>query len=231
MAPTINFRPGGTGPGAADLAEARDRAARRYRGCARFDRFYVAGKLRHDPVYADMLARAGDGFGRVLDAGCGRGQLGVLLLEAGAAETVLGLDWNAAHLDQARQAATGLPFRAERRDLAQAADLPAADTVFLIDVLYQLDTAAQEALLLSACRSARSLIVVRTADTARGLRSAITQGLEVLGRRVWPHAGACVNPRPISDLKEILSASGFGVTETPCWRGTPFANTLLVGRR
>jgi SAM-dependent methyltransferase len=231
MAQTMNFLPGGIGRGVADLAEARPRAARRYRGCARFDRFYVAGKLRHDPIYADVLAQAGDGFGHVLDAGCGHGQLGVLLLEAGAAETVLGLDWNATHLDQAQQAARGLRFRVERRDLEQAADLPAADTVFLIDVLYQLDTPAQDALLLSACRSARSRVVVRAPDIAAGARSAITRGLEVLGRRVWPHAGARVNPRPIGDLIGTMAAAGFAVTEARCWRGTPFSNRLLIGRR
>nr|WP_294508786.1 class I SAM-dependent methyltransferase [uncultured Rhodopila sp.] len=228
MAPTMSFQSGGA---AAAFAQARSRAAQRYRDCPRFDRFYLTGKLRHDPVYADVFALAGDGFGHVLDAGCGRGQLGVLLLEAGAAETVLALDWNAAHLDQARDAAHGLPFRAERRDLAHAADLPAADTVFLIDILYQLDTAAQDALLLSACRSARSRVVVRTPDTAAGLRSAITRSLEVLGRRVWPHAGARVNPRPMGDLAATMSAAGFAVTESPCWRGTPFANRLLVARR
>jgi SAM-dependent methyltransferase len=231
MAQTMIVLPGGSGRNAADIAEARDRAARRYHGCARFDRFYIAGKLRHDPVYADVLARAGGGFGHVIDAGCGRGQLGVLLLEAGTAEKVLGLDWNAAHLDQARQAANGLPFRAERRDLAQAPDLPAADTVFLIDILYQLDTSAQDALLSSACRSARSRVVVRAPDIGAGVRSAISKGLEVLGRRVWPHAGMHVNPRPIGDLAETLSAAGFAVTEAPCWRGTPFANRLVVGQR
>jgi SAM-dependent methyltransferase len=231
MAQTMNVLPGGTGPNNADAAEARFRAVRRYHDCARFDRFYVAGKLRHDPVYADVLARAGGGFGHVIDAGCGRGQLGVLLLEAGAAETVLGLDWNAAHVKQARQAANGLAFRAERRNLARAPGLPAADTVFLIDLLYQLDTAAQDALLMSACRSARSRVVVRAPDIAAGVRSAISRGLEVAGRRVWPHAGAHVNPRPIGDLAETLSAAGFTVTEAACWRGTPFANRLVVGQR
>jgi SAM-dependent methyltransferase len=227
----MDFQSQGTGWDAVDIAEARSRAARRYRGCARFDRFYVAGKLRRDPIYADVLARAGGGFGHVLDVGCGRGQLGVLLLEARAADTVLGLDWNAAHLDQARQAAKGLPFRVERHDLAQAAVLPPTDTVFLIDVLYQLDTPAQNALLLSACRAARSRVMVRAPDTAAGVRSVITRGLEVLGRPLWPNAGARVNPRPIGGLVEIMAGEGFAVTEAPCWRGTPFANRLLVGER
>lgn len=124
------------------------RAADRYRAAGRFGRHYVSAKLRRDPVYADLLALAGDaGFGDVADVGCGRGQLGVALLEAGAARSVLGLDWNPAHLRQAQRAASGLAFRAVVQDLGCDAALPAADTVVLIDVLYQLDDAAQAALL------------------------------------------------------------------------------------
>ena len=39
------------------LAAARMRAARRYRGSGHFGRRYVAGKLRYDPLYADLLER------------------------------------------------------------------------------------------------------------------------------------------------------------------------------
>ena len=39
------------------LAAARMRAARRYRGSGLFGRRYVAGKLRYDPLYADLLER------------------------------------------------------------------------------------------------------------------------------------------------------------------------------
>ena len=208
------------------------RAADRYRAAGRFGRHYVSAKLRRDPVYADLLALAGDaGFGDVADVGCGRGQLGVALLEAGAARSVLGLDWNPAHLRQAQRAASGLAFRAVVQDLGCDAALPAADTVVLIDVLYQLDDAAQAALLDSAARAARRCVLVRTADPARGLRSAITRVLEVLFRRVWPHAGARVNALPPAQLAARLEAAGFAVTAAPCWRGTPFANVLLVARR
>jgi hypothetical protein len=72
---------------------------------------------------------------------------------------------------------------------------------------------------------------VRTADPSHGLRSAITRGLEVLFRRVWPHAGARVNALPVVQLAARLQEAGFAVTAAPCWRGTPFANVLLVARR
>jgi SAM-dependent methyltransferase len=207
------------------------RTARRYRGGGRFDRFYVRGKLRHDPVYPDLLARSVRGCGNVIDVGCGRGQLGLFLLEVGAASAVLGLDRNPTHLEQARRAAQGLAFRVALRDLASDQSLPDADTVLLIDVLYQLDTCTQQRLLASAARAARRRVVIRTADPRRELRSAATRALEVLGRRVWPHAGAHVNARPIATLTPTLEAAGFDVSVAPCWRGTPFANVLIVANR
>jgi SAM-dependent methyltransferase len=232
MQPTTGLQPARpAGHGTADPTAALGRAVARYRDCGRFDRAYVAGKLRRDPVYAALLAESRNGFGRVLDVGCGRGQLGILLLEAGLATSVVGLDWNHAHLDQARRASSGLRLLAEHRDFAVAGGLPEADTVFLIDVLYQLDTQAQHALLDACVAAARFRVVIRTADPARGLRGLITQGLEVLGRRVWPHAGAHVNPMPVSALSDRLVAAGLEVTETACWSGTPFSNRLLVGRR
>jgi SAM-dependent methyltransferase len=207
------------------------RTAERYRAGNRFDRGYIKGKLRRDPVYADLLRSSDGGFGEVLDVGCGRGQLGVVLLEAGAASAVLGLDRNAAQLEQARDAARGLPLRVALCDLATDQTLPGADTVFLIDVLYQLDTPVQLALLASAAHSARERIVIRTADPKRGLRSATTRLLEVLGRRIWPHAGTHVNAQLIDSLTLLLRTGGFEVSVAPCWRGTPFANVLLTARR
>jgi hypothetical protein len=102
--------------------------------------------------------------------------------------------------------------------------------VLLVDVCYQLDTAAQMRLLRAAARAARSRILIRTADPARGLRSRGTRGLELLGRRFWPHSGAQVNARPLPDIAAVLQDAGFTTTQTPCWRGTPFANVLLIGR-
>ena len=215
-----------------DVDAVLGRVARRYAGGGRFTRHYVAGKLRGDPVHEAVLRRAGpDGYGDVLDLGCGRGQLGVALLEAGLARSVLGLDWNPAPLDAARRAAAGLAFRAEPRDVARPTPLPRADTVLLVDVLYQLAPAAQDALLREAARAARGRVLIRTLDPDRGWRSAFTLGLERLGRRVWPNSGAHVAPRPVPALLDVLAREGFAATVEPCWRGTPFANVLVVGRR
>jgi len=224
--------PADTSKSQPDFAATFERVAQRYRHCGRFARGYVAAKLRRDPVHHDLLALASnESFGDVVDIGCGRGQLAVALLEAGLARSVLGLDCHAGHLEQARRAATGLAFTAAMQDLAEAQSVPHADTVLLIDVLYQLESAAQMALLRATASAARGLILIRMLDPDRGMRSALTIGLERLMRRVSPHAGRHVDAVPVARIAATLSDAGFVVSITPCWQGTPFANVLVTARR
>ncbi len=209
-----------------------DRVVRRYASCGRSVKGYVRGKLRRDPVHADILALAGrEALGHVIDLGCGRGQLGVALLEAGFARSVLALDRADAPLAQARSAAIGLAFAANRIDLAEAPALPAADTVLLVDVLYQIDPAAQDRLLARIADAARRLVLIRTLDPARGLRSRLTLGFEQAVRLISPHSGLHVRPLPLARIATPLQAAGFTVAVAPCWRGTPFSNVLLTARR
>ena len=204
------------------------RTATRYANENRFTRRYVAAKLRRDPVHADVLALAArETFGAVADIGCGYGQLGAALLEAGLARSVLGIDRNMPHLDVARRA--GLSVRVQ--DLTRDQTIPTADTVLLIDVLYQLDTQAQDALIGEAARTAGTRVMIRTLDPGRGTRSMFSLAWERLCRPVWPHSGTYVNARPLDAIADRLTSAGFAVEIAPCWRGTPFANVLLIARR
>lgn len=217
---------------APEMGPALWRTGERYRDCGRFVHAYVRAKLRHDPINEDLLSLgSGERFGTVLDVGCGRGQLGIVLLKSGLASSVLGLDLNPRHLQHALQAARGLAFQAEQQDLSRDQALTVADTILMVDVLYQLEPASQRALLCAAATAARQRILIRTADPDRGLRSVITRMLELLGRRVWPHSGAHVNPPEVAVIDETLATAGFSIAEAPCWRGTPFANILLIARR
>jgi 2-polyprenyl-3-methyl-5-hydroxy-6-metoxy-1,4-benzoquinol methylase len=170
-------------------------------------------------------------LGEVVDLGCGRGQLGVALLLAGRARAVRGIDLPGRRLDQAAVAGAALGLSTTACDLAARPIVPAADTVLLIDVLYQMQTRSQLALLAAAAAAARGRVLVRTLDPARGLRSVLTVVLEHAWRRVSAQAGAMVNPRPLSELAGVLEAAGFAVSAAPCWRGTPFANVLLTAHR
>lgn len=213
------------------LAVSRAVAAR-YRDAPRFDRIFVSVKLRTDPLTGTLLALGRvEPFGEVADVGCGRGQFAIALLHAGIASSVTGLDWNTAQLGMARRAGDGLAFTAEARDLSQRSCALEVDTVLIADVLYQLDTPSQSALIAQAARSARSRIVIRTADPSRGWRSKLTRGLEIIGRRVWPNAGRHVNARPLGDLIGELDRAGFTASVVPCWKGTPFSNVVIDARR
>lgn len=203
--------------------------AARYRHCGRFARHYVAGKLKHDPLTRTLLA--GESFGSVLDLGCGRGQFGGLLLQAGLAGEVTGLDGNPRLLADARRALNGLPFHAVHRDLSRHAALPAVDTVLMVDVLYQLAPEAQGRLLAAACNAARRRLLIRMADPGAGLRGWFTDMAERLGRRVWPHAGQTVAAQPVSWTVRRVEAAGFRATCAPSRAGTPFSNVLMVATR
>jgi trans-aconitate methyltransferase len=215
---------------------ALSRTGRRYAACGLFTRYYVPAKLRFDPVHRDILMMAPPdagpcSFGDVIDLGCGPGQLGIALLEAGLARTVLAIDNRRSAIRDATRAGNGLTFTAEQRDLAQPFPLPRCDTVLLIDVLYQLASEHQARLLAHIENNAPRLILIRTPDPDRGARSRLTHAGEVLLRRVWPHAGATVNVPTPDALRSRLTQSGYNVTVRPCSRGTPFANLLLVARR
>jgi SAM-dependent methyltransferase len=215
-----------------EMAALLRRVAARYENAGRYGRTYVAMKLRQDPVHADIISLAArENLGDVVDIGCGRGQLAVALLEAGVAKSVVGLDWNASHLSQGQDAAAGLAFKTMLQDASSAQQIPDCDTVIMVDVLYQLRTEAQFALLRAAARAARERILIRTADPERGARSAFTRCLEILGQRILPNSGAHVNALRIATIGEKLAAEKFALAVAPCWRGTPFANVLLVARR
>jgi SAM-dependent methyltransferase len=207
------------------------RVAARYCGCGRFARHYVAGKLRHDPLTGSLLALgAAEAFGDVADLGCGRGQFAALLLEAGLARSVVGLEHSPTSLEQALRALHGLRFTGWPQDLAVDPTVPDADTVLILDVLYQLPTAAQARLLDAAARSSRRQVIVRTADPARGIRAWLTQGLELAARRVWPNSGALVNAQPVDWIAARLAGAGLSISIVPCRAGTPFNNVLLIAR-
>jgi SAM-dependent methyltransferase len=140
------------------------RVAARYRGCGRFATHYVTGKLRYDPLTDPLLALGtAEELGAVADLGCGRAQFAALLLEAGLARSVVGLDASTHLLEEARHALRDLCFAGRLQDLGADPTVPQADTVLLLDLLYQLPTAAQARLLDAAARSARRQVVVRTA--------------------------------------------------------------------
>lgn len=216
-------------------AAAIERVAARYAGASRFDRGFVRGKLRGDPAVAAILDHAArHPFGHVVDLGCGRGQLGLLLLESGLASSVTGLDLDRAKIDRARAAAAASPSAPARfavADLAETA-IPACDTALLVDVLVQMPEEAQESLLARTIAAARRRILVRAFDPDQGWRSRFGLATERI-RRIFGADPTCVAiaPRPIASLTAPLEAAGFRVSTAPCWGSTPLPNVLIAAER
>jgi SAM-dependent methyltransferase len=196
--------------------------------------YYVHAKLARDPVARRVAELAGEEpLGEVLDAGCGRGQLALLLLSEGLATHVTGFDWDARKVATAALAAGVEPALSAT---FRVADLRAplcvdADTTLLIDVLHYLRDDEQDGVLREVARRTRRLVVVRELDPDRGWRSFVTTAEEGFTTRLGYNRGARVNARPVAALVRTLEAEGFSVEVTPCWGATPFSNVLIVARR
>ncbi len=193
--------------------------------------FYVRAKLWVDPV-SRTLHELGEreSYDRVLDVGCGRGQVSLMLRVAGLASSVRGVDWDDAKIRHAKAAAVGLDqSEFEHGDVRDRA-LPAADTVLLVDILHYLGRDEQHALLRRAARAARSRILLRDVDPERGASSAFTTSWERLTTKLGYNQGECVSPQPCDELERILDAEGFAVTRQPC-AAFGLSNALLVARR
>jgi SAM-dependent methyltransferase len=209
----VAFLAGAMWPRKSPLGRAIARAAKRYP--ARGARIHARAKLTSDPV-VPALAALGD-LGEVVDLGGGAGHMAALLLETGQASRVRGVDSDGTKAAVARSA--GLEFAAAD---ARAWDVPACDTVLIIDLLHYLETAEQDALLARAAASARRLVVVRDIEPARGIASLLTRTAERLRKR--PHV------RTPGAIAGALERAGFEVSVSRCDDGTPFSNALLVAR-
>ncbi len=216
------------------LRDAIARVASRYAGGRRATYGYVRGKLASDPVAA-RVASMGP-LGEVVDVGCGRGQLAVLLVEAACATRVRGIDWDAGKVDDAAKAAATAPALAnasfEVSD-AREAPIPPCDTVLFIDVLHYMTDAEQDAALVRAADAARARVIVREIDPDRGWRSAVTRAQEWVTTGLGYNRGARAraNARSIEAIATTLRARGFAVSVEPCWGATPFANVIVVAER
>jgi len=214
-----------------ELDAARERTIARYRACKIVDRHYVEGKLRYDPVLP-CIAEQGFELGRVLDAGAGRGQLGLCLLELGQARALRGFDLDARKIEVARRAARD-SASFEVADLASA-ELSAFDTLLLVDVLHYLRAEAQDALLERAARAvgAGGRILIRETDGARRRSGLVTRLAERLARVTGWHRGnqeLCF--RPLAEIVARMEALGLGCRTVDASQGTPFSNELIVAER
>ena len=211
-------------PDAFEAALARTRE--RYAAAPPAHRYYVAGKLAFDPVCRLLDELPGD-FGRVLDLGCGRGQLSLLLLELGRARSVIGLDSDASKIEVARRAGPEAEFRLAD---VRPSDVTPADTILLVDVLHYLPLAEQDALLAAAARALApgGRLLVRELDADPTAKSIVTRLVEWLARKTGLNRGRASAYRPARELTALLERAGLPCVVQGASERTPFANVLIV---
>ncbi|HWM94266.1 MAG TPA: DUF2062 domain-containing protein [Thermoanaerobaculia bacterium] len=231
-------------PAIHDLIE---ETAYRYLESGMFHWEFARGKLRHDPVYLQLLRR---GLlppeGRLLDLGCGRGILLALLVTARerlargvypegwappTAMELYGIETGLKAATAARQA-LGPEATIVVGDL-QDAQLPPARAVLLLDVLHYLPAPAQEELIarVAGALEPGGLLLIRDADAAAGWRFTATRVQEracALARRHWRQR---FHYRSAAEWRRLLESAGFAVDVEPMGMGTPYANVLLAARR
>lgn len=203
---------------------------------------YVRTKLLGDPVarlVADVEGETAGALGEVLDIGTGRGQLPILLVELGRATRARGVDWDAEKIAAGVEAAAaspegGAPLAIDlSRGDARTADYAPADTVLLIDLIHYFTIAEQDEILRRAAAAVRpgGRLLVREADTERGLRSAVTLLEERVFTALRFNRGERVRFRPAREIAARLEEAGLSCEVRPAWGKTPFSNVLIVARR
>jgi uncharacterized protein (DUF2062 family)/2-polyprenyl-3-methyl-5-hydroxy-6-metoxy-1,4-benzoquinol methylase len=211
-----------------EIEQATRRALVRYRNAPLGDRLYVAVKLRTDPIVGALQSLPGS-FGRLLDAGAGRGQLSLLALELERATEVVGFDWDARKTGLAQRAAMG-EARYFQADICSVT-WPPVDTILMADVLHYLTPDRQDAVLerAVAAMSPGGRLLVREVETARGWRTLVTRVSEHVGRLVGYNEGRRLCFRPISRLVARLESLGLDCAIVPAGIG-PLSNVLIVAR-
>ncbi|HKI03600.1 MAG TPA: DUF2062 domain-containing protein [Thermoanaerobaculia bacterium] len=231
-----------------EIAALLEAAARRYQDAGMFHWEFVRGKLRHDPLYFNLLRR---GFlppeGLLLDLGCGRGILFSLLLAARDLHskgiypedwappaprlTFHGIEGRPKTAEAARQVLAG-EAAIETGDL-RTAGLPAASAILLLDVLHYLPAADQEALLarIAAALSPGGVLLIRDADAGGGWRFTATRAQERLSSIFRGHFRQRFHYRSAAEWRSLLEKQGLTVDVEPMGMGTPYANVLLAARR
>lgn len=220
------------------------RASARYRRAGRFAYHFGRNKLRHDPVFVEILARGLlRGRDSILDLGCGQGLLAAWLRSAAQLapqwpaqwppppqpRRILGIELLPAELRRARLALEGeAEFAAG--DIRTAPFEP-ADAVVILDVLHYIEVAAQRAVLqrVRAALPADGVLVTRIGNADGGLGFHFSTWVDRLVMRLRGHRSSRLCTHTLQEWQQMLRQCGFDSEAHAIVEG-PFTNVLLVAR-
>lgn len=194
-------------------------------------------RLLGDPIYPFLIDEKVLGSGaRVLDLGCGRGLVGVLMdlfTRASEPRWYLGVDLCDRYVRAARLALGNVSGSSVQAVDLRDFDPPAADVIVANDVLRYLPFTAQDALLR---RLARALppgarMFVREKDAAGGWRFRWAAFQDAWKSLVPGHPRLGVHYRRAGDLRNALLAAGFSVKDRTMVRSASPAWVLLEAVR
>lgn len=194
-------------------------------------RQYVRFRLGWDPIFP--LARREIVLRQqpVVDIGCGLGLLGISMRAAGLPYRYRGIDLVPWKVNKARDVVRHYGFEDIGFDVADAlaTQIPPGATVFMVDVIQQLDSTSQTAMLgrLADAAEAGSLVILRTALSGHGLRSFASLLKELrISIKTGTRKGV-VNFPTREQLEQFFAARRLKLTIGPFWGRTPFATHLV----
>ncbi len=197
----------------------------------RWERNYVASKLRTDPLYHALADAIRDSDLPLLDLGCGLGLVALFLRYEGIGVTIHGLDYDPRKIEMAKLAAsrfgnTGLSFA--HHDLRSG--LPEhSGNVCVLDILQFFTPDEQQTLLETACSRVApgGKLVIRSGLRDDSARFKITVLADILAKATFWMLASPTHYPAAGDFKRILSPFG-RVEISPLWGATPFNNHLIV---
>lgn len=197
----------------------------------RWNRNYVATKLRTDPLYTALTHHLRGSDLPLLDLGCGLGLSAFFLRAQGVAIPVHGLDYDAQKIEGAKQAAE-LSAEPDLSFSCHDARTGLPDhhgNVSILDILQFFTPSEQQTLLeLAASRVAPGgKLIIRSGLRDDSWRFKVTVLGDIIAKVTFWMKAAPTHYPDSTDFQRILSP--FGTVEiSPLWGGTPFNNHLIV---
>ncbi|HVR88560.1 MAG TPA: class I SAM-dependent methyltransferase [Candidatus Limnocylindria bacterium] len=218
-------------PGSTTTA-ALDRAVHRYRSAPVTARALIHGRaFLSDLAFVDRYVPR---HGFIVDLGCGQGLFANLLTEAAPNRRVLGIDLDARKIGVARSTIQGREsLRFEVGDILHETP-PKCDAIAIIDVLYLLSPADQEAILRKAATALveNAPLIVKAQERAPGARYALTYTQELVAAALGLARGGArgFHFQARDDARAMFERAGFlvDVIEMP---HRPYTDVVYLARK